>query len=259
MNRLFHAIKNLGTPRKRTKGKHTSECEEEEESKEELKENGEEKHVNFVSSGRPDLSVSESCEESMNDSNAKEEKDEMDESCDSSPDSGEDYESDDSEEDESEEDEEQPRNSIEEEGDNRGKLHDAVINGDMHRVRRLLSLSSTDVNETDSNTFHGYGATPLHYGAKYGRLQCVELLLIRGANVEACDCMDATPLHWAALWGHEDVVRLLVMEWKADRLRKTNNGETALDIAKRRGHNYIVSLLSALEASTTLKREDREL
>jgi ankyrin repeat protein len=124
-----------------------------------------------------------------------------------------------------------------------------VINGDMQRLHRLLALDTIDVNEKDSNTFHGHGATPLHYGAKYGRLQCVELLLLRGANIEACDSMDATPLHWAALWGHEDVVSLLVMGWKADRLRKTNNGETALDIARRRGHHYIVSLLAALDHS----------
>ncbi|MFP3959317.1 MAG: ankyrin repeat domain-containing protein [Spirochaetaceae bacterium] len=50
--------------------------------------------------------------------------------------------------------------------------------------------------------------TPLHWAARRGHEQVVELLLERGANVDAQDALGRTPLHVAV--GHPAVVRLLL-------------------------------------------------
>ena len=47
---------------------------------------------------------------------------------------------------------------------------------------------------------------------------------------------------WAAYYGREAVVPLL-LEGGADREAKDNNGETALDKARSKGHDGIVRLL----------------
>lgn len=43
-----------------------------------------------------------------------------------------------------------------------------------------------------------YGRTPLHYAAKYGRIEVAKMLLERGAYVDAADNYSVTPLLYAA-------------------------------------------------------------
>ena len=53
-------------------------------------------------------------------------------------------------------------------------------------------------------------STPLHWAARYGRLQCCKSLLTGGASPNAENKEGYNPLHFAAGNGHSDVVLVLV-------------------------------------------------
>lgn len=59
-----------------------------------------------------------------------------------------------------------------------------------------------------------HGFSPLHWCAKEGHSKLVEMLLHRGARVNATNMGDDIPLHLASAHGHYDIVQM-VMEWRA--------------------------------------------
>lgn len=54
-----------------------------------------------------------------------------------------------------------------------------------------------------------HGFSPLHWACKEGHLKIVDLLLSRGARINATNRGDDTPLHLAAAHGHRDIVTLV--------------------------------------------------
>jgi len=54
--------------------------------------------------------------------------------------------------------------------------------------------------------------SPLHRAAMDGRLECVKLLLARGASVRATDCNGASAAHWAAWGGNTQLLKLIMDE-----------------------------------------------
>ena len=85
-----------------------------------------------------------------------------------------------------------------------GPIHDAIMNGNIDEVQWQLD-AGVDVNEESSK-----GLTPLHYAASAGHNDIVELLIERGANVNATDSgKGATPLDYAHWRDHEEVIETL--------------------------------------------------
>lgn len=85
-----------------------------------------------------------------------------------------------------------------------GPIHDAVKNGNIDEVQWQLD-AGVDVNEESSN-----GLTPLHYAASAGHNDIVELLIKRGANVNATDSgKGGTPLDYAHWGDQEEVIETL--------------------------------------------------
>lgn len=82
-------------------------------------------------------------------------------------------------------------------------LHNAATSGDIITLRHLLT--SHNVNEVDSEL-----CTPLHLAALNGHERCVELLLERGAYVDAIDSFNATPLHRSCARGHLKATDILL-------------------------------------------------
>jgi ankyrin repeat protein len=85
-----------------------------------------------------------------------------------------------------------------------GLLH-AVDRGDSTAV---FSLLNRDVNPNIQ--FPIVGSRPLILAAAKGHQEMVELLLDRGAQVNAADYTGWTPLHAAIYGGHAEVVQLLL-------------------------------------------------
>ncbi|KER33562.1 hypothetical protein T265_00664 [Opisthorchis viverrini] len=80
-----------------------------------------------------------------------------------------------------------------------------VREGNLQEVRLWLDDIENDVNQGDEHRF-----SLLHWAAREGRLAVVDLLVMRGARVNATNMGDDTALHLAASHGHIDVVHFLL-------------------------------------------------
>lgn len=63
------------------------------------------------------------------------------------------------------------------------------------------------MNKNQFSCSDDHGFSPLHWCAKEGHSKLVEMLLQRGARVNATNMGDDIPLHLAAAHGHTDIVQ----------------------------------------------------
>src|SRR5271157_1174368 len=73
-----------------------------------------------------------------------------------------------------------------------GGIHDAVLAGNLGKVKALLKKNPALAFEKDSSD-----QTPLHLAVEVGRKDIAELLLANKADVNAADSESATPLYLA--------------------------------------------------------------
>ena len=103
----------------------------------------------------------------------------------------------------------------------------AAANGKIEKVRNLLD-EGVDVDTRDSDN-----RTILHWAARKGHADIVQLLLERGANAKLADNdYGNTPIHSASYKGHTDVVRML-LDHGVEPNTKNNIGTTALHYSWR--------------------------
>lgn len=65
------------------------------------------------------------------------------------------------------------------------------------------------LNDFCSRDDHGF--SPLHWCCKEGHSKLAELLVSRGARINATNRGDDTPLHLASAHGHRDIVQLVMI------------------------------------------------
>ncbi len=119
---------------------------------------------------------------------------------------------------------------------------DAVISGDLTKVEQIL-LVRPHLIAVQTNR-HAW--TLLHMAASGGNPKMTELLISKGAAVNATNRDGKSPLHYAAGKGHLNVVEALLAHF-ADPDAKYN-GKTAADLAHEHGH---------LEVETYLRSTNR--
>ncbi|MDP6527056.1 MAG: ankyrin repeat domain-containing protein, partial [Kiritimatiellia bacterium] len=98
--------------------------------------------------------------------------------------------------------------------------------------------------------------TPLHHAAWGGHKEIAELLIAKGAEVDANHDGEGTPLHNAA-YGHKEIAELLIDEG-ADVNAKDDEGETPLDFAILVGRDEIADLLRKHGGKTGEELENAE-
>src|SRR5215510_412868 len=96
----------------------------------------------------------------------------------------------------------------------------AVRSGDTRRVETLVAASPGAITGTDAG-----GSTPLHHAAAFGSVDDVELLITRGADVNAKNRRSSTPLHWAI---HDEAKVRLLLSKGADINTRQAQGRTPL-------------------------------
>jgi len=95
------------------------------------------------------------------------------------------------------------------------------------------------INERDD-----YGATPIHYAARYGKLKCLEWLVNRsGVSPNAASSSGSTAAHDAASKGHLDCLRYLILNTNCVASDRTYEGATVFHIACRFGRASCVKFL----------------
>jgi cytohesin len=124
-------------------------------------------------------------------------------------------------------------------------LHRAAIEG--HKdVIELLLAKGADVEARCVS-----GATALHYAAERDRTEITTLLIGNGTDVNIKNSKGDTPLHYAAKAGHKDIVELVISKG-ADINARDDEGHTPLDIATSRNRKDIVELLISKGADISL-------
>ncbi|XP_053557650.1 ankyrin repeat domain-containing protein 27 [Bombina bombina] len=140
--------------------------------------------------------------------------------------------------------------------DDRGytPLHIAAICGQAQFIDLLVSKGAA-VNATD---YHG--STPLHLSCQKGYQTITLLLLHYKSCPDIQDNNGNTPLHLACTYGHEDCVKALVYYDVHSCRMDTGNekGDTALHIAARWGYQGIIEVLLQNGARTDLENRRKE-
>lgn len=122
-------------------------------------------------------------------------------------------------------------------------IHDAIARGNIDLVRSLLAENPDLVRALD-----GKQKTPLHSAVTYKQTEALQLLLEKGADIDARDVTGMTPLHVAAMLGRRDEA-----EWLLDHGANPNimddYGDMPIHTAAVFGHGQIIGLFVSLGMS----------
>ncbi|KAG8437379.1 hypothetical protein GDO86_008176 [Hymenochirus boettgeri] len=107
---------------------------------------------------------------------------------------------------------------------------------------KLVSGKLNDTSIVTPYSRNDQGYTPLHIAALCDQAQCIDLLIAKGAVVNATDYHGSTPLHLSCQKGHQKV-SLLLLHYMACRDIQDINGNTPLHLACTYGQEDCVKAL----------------
>ncbi|XP_066475079.1 nuclear factor NF-kappa-B p100 subunit [Tiliqua scincoides] len=122
-------------------------------------------------------------------------------------------------------------------------VHLALQMGDEDMLKTLLChLGSHTLRLLETPNY--LGLFPVHLAVKYKRPACLELLVEKGANVNAAERQSGrTPLHLAVEMDNLNLATCLLMKLRADVNAQTSAGNTPLHLAAGMGSPILTKLL----------------
>lgn len=132
--------------------------------------------------------------------------------------------------------------------DVRTALKNAIASGNLADVKKILKRQPKRINSRDPSG----GSTPLSDAALHGRVEIVEYLLKRRANVNATNRDGNTPLHVAAFLCREEIVQLL-LDKGASPTVKNGRGETAIDVVSGKWSEQLGDFYSGIAKGVGIK------
>ena len=118
------------------------------------------------------------------------------------------------------------------------ELYDAALTSNVETVEALVA-GGTSVDE------QGDLGSPLHVAAARGDLAIAEILVAKGADIEALKGASSTrPLHEAASYGNVNIAKLLVAKGAKIEVRNDRGSTPLLEAAQNRHADVVKVLLS---------------
>src|SRR5690606_21602398 len=114
-------------------------------------------------------------------------------------------------------------------------LNDAIFKENRELVEELLATDDQALNNADKN-----GLPPLHVAIFTGSKELVELLMSKGADIDARDPYGLTPLDSAISKGKKDIAELLSLKGVNVESKRDKDGRPPLVVAVENGYKEIV-------------------
>ncbi|XP_073696330.1 death-associated protein kinase 1 [Garra rufa] len=129
----------------------------------------------------------------------------------------------------------------------------AINDDNVPGLKHLLgSLTSYDINQPNK-----HGTPPLLIAAGCGNVQIIDVLMKKGAEIQAFDKTGANAIYYASRHGHVGTLRFL-HEKKCPLDIQDKSGETALHVAARYGNVDVVQYLCSIHANPDLVDREQE-
>ncbi|KAJ8285347.1 hypothetical protein GJAV_G00025790 [Gymnothorax javanicus] len=129
----------------------------------------------------------------------------------------------------------------------------AINDDNVPGLQHLLgSLTSYDVNQPNK-----HGTPPLLIAAGCGNVQIIEVLMRKGAEIQAHDKSGANAIYYAARHGHVGTLKFL-HEKECPLDIQDKSGETALHVAARYGNVDVVQYLCSVHADPDVADREQE-
>ena len=130
---------------------------------------------------------------------------------------------------------------------------DAAKENRIEVVTRLLDeFGVTIINSRDS-----IDARAITWAAWAGNIEMVDLLITRGAAIDAPGTYARTALGWAVDMGRKDVVELLLARGASPDV-KDENGDSPLDLARKHPANGLADIIEKFAARKILAAQQAE-
>eukprot|EP00938_MAST-03A_sp_MAST-3A-sp1_P007151 g7151.t1 len=124
------------------------------------------------------------------------------------------------------------------------KIHFAAMSGDLTEIFHILKTTK-EPGKILRRTIKG-GLTPMHLVSKHGHREGLKMFLENQGDPLIEDSKGRLPIHYAARYGHCDIVNLLLDTSPKSKLieRKDKHfGQTSLHYAAAGGHDEVILLL----------------